>query len=242
MSAGTVAGIIFDFLTASGWAWTTYLAQTGTIDDQLRLGLLITLTVLFVLRHLWLAIPAAEKIGLVKDRDGLIRLSLRGLMNAHTKASRKHRHSKRDYSIRINVMLPTRKWGLPWGASLKMYYSHCPDGVIYTDEERALRWRKGQGTCGWAWKADDESIYDALRTDLSLPASRLTDKQRKTVEPIRSTLSVPIVYRDAVVGVLNLDSKTTVGYTLFDSAEIVALAKACAIQLAPHCVPHGVRG
>jgi hypothetical protein len=238
-------GILFDLAVASGWAWTTYLANQLLIDEPSRLRILLVITVLFILRAIYMAFPALATKGAVRDREAVITSYLGRFLSEYYRMVRRKRLAAghpADPTVRVNVMLPTKRIRVLWPASLRIYYTYCPTGVLYTDEEKTLRWKKDEGTCGWAWNRKDVTIFDARKQALKIPSTRLSTKQRAVVDAVKSTLSIPIWHRDTVVGVLNLDSKATVGYTFLDNQDVVDLAVGCAIELGAHCPVDGVGG
>ena len=166
---------------------------------------------------------------------------LKGFLNQYYQFLKKQNGDSELPVVRVNVMLPTKKFRGVFGTYLKIYFTACPPNIVYSDEESILKWKKNNGTCGWAWNKKEFSIFDSDREDLSMPITRLTKNQGDIVKYIKSTLSVPIWFDNKITGVLNLDSKQNVNETLFINDEVITLAGGCANNLGSICFLEGIR-
>jgi hypothetical protein len=246
MSLSKLGNVILAILFASGWTWTDLLVTHYLIDENQRFWLLILLTIILAVQQLYLAIPIPAKRGIVEQRREIIKAQLVKFLTEYYKILRpiysKRKHKKALPSVRVNVMLPTKKWRGVGGTYLQIYFCHCPEGIVFTDDEMTLKWKKGDGTGGWAWKNKIASIFDTSKPELRLPSARLKEHQSKVVSEIKSTLSIPIWLDNSVVGLLNLDSRQDGRYTFFTDVKVVALTTVCASVLAGQCPPDGVEG
>lgn len=68
----------------------------------------------------------------------------------------------------------------------------------------------------------------------------MNEKQRDIVGNIKSALSIPIIYKGDVVGVMNLDSKDNISDTLFLDTTVYNLANACTNALRAEFYKDGV--
>jgi hypothetical protein len=238
-----LSSVVIALFLALGWTWTDYLRQQGYINDYQRGQILIVITVLLTLQQIYLVLPKPVGRGVIEARRKIIQEYY--LKNLHAECykvltSHQHDKSKPLATIRINIMLPTKPLKGLLGTHLKIYYYVCHNGVIYSGQELGLKWGRNNGTCGWAWKSGDISIYDSENPEFQMPGQLLNNKQHTIVKGIKSTLSVPIWYNDNVIGVLNLDSKQNITDTLFDQDSIYTLVSACAKVVSDLCFNDGV--
>ena len=235
--------VIFTTVLALGWVWTEFLVNQGYIDSNQRLYVLIALTLLLAIQQIYLRLPHPEKRGMIEKRRQIIQDKLQSFLSEYYGVLKsKYKNKKAFPVVRVNVMLPTKRYRGIFGTYLKIYYVFCPPGIVYSDQELSLAWTKEEGTCGWAWSKKANSVYDSRNPALKLPAKRVKTQHTLSVRGIRSTLSIPIWLEDTIVGVLNLDSKQNVRDTDFTDGDICALAVGCAGILSGQCHLDGVEG
>jgi len=234
--------VLIAMLLALGWTWTSYLKDLHLVDDTQRTWILLGITALLTLQQIYNVIPKPVSRGVVEARRAIIQKYLWDFHAEYYAVLKRLHHNKNKSfpTVRVNVMLPTKRLKGLFGTYLKIYYYVCPQGVIYSDQELALGWGRDQGTSGWAWQHKDISISDSAKADFRIPENRLTRKQISVMKGINSTLSIPIWYNNSVIGVLNLDSKQTVADTLFDNDNVYTLASACAKVISGLCFDDGV--
>lgn len=225
--------------------WGFILKDLKIIDDSQRLWVLVGFTIALAIQQTYLlALPKPTSRGAIEAQRPLIESYLEGFLRRYYQqlSSLLPRPHEPLPCIRVNVMLPTKRLRGIGGTWLKIYHAACPTNIVYNDDEFSEKWKKEEGTCGWAWKQGIRSIYDSKDEKLSLPAGRLTESQRCATAHLNSTLSVPIWDKelDKVVGVLNLDSEQNIEGSFFNNAEMIRLAAACAQHLAAHCFSDGV--
>jgi hypothetical protein len=180
-----------------------------------------TIILLFTLQQVWLRWPKPASLADIQELKGIIEPFLAGVLEEYYKAAKSI--SQTVASVRINVMLPTWR-RFRFGRYLKIYYcSGGPVGLVYKNDELDLVWKRGQGTCGEAWKKEWIVVYDSAAEGLTGPKKSLTQKQIGIVGNINSVLSLPIRHSETkkVVGVLNLDSIHNVDKTFFNAEQIV---------------------
>jgi hypothetical protein len=140
-------------------------------------------------------------------------------------------------------MLPTWR-RFRCGQYIKIYYTHGgPAGVICPDAERDLRWRRGKGTCGYAWASGHTAIYDSHDPVYTAAETRLTFKQRQVVGDLKSVLSIPIWTKaqKKVIGILNLDSGWNTDRTFLNHQDVVQRLEARARTFSTVLFPDGVK-
>jgi hypothetical protein len=240
LKTGTV---VLALILALGWAWTDVLKQQRYIDDKGRLTVLLVLTGLLALQQIYLVLPKPVSIGVVDKHKTIVESQLTEFLEKYYEILDRTKPKRKAYPIvRVNVMLPTRRWRGLFGTYLKIHYFRCPDTVIYSGPEFSLQWGKGEGTCGTAWGVRKPSVFDSATPELRLPARSLPKDKAAIVRSIKCTLSVPICLDDWVVGVLNLDSKQNIRDTLFLDNDVIVLAGACANALSGQFFEDGVEG
>ena len=226
------------------WIWSIILKTNNIINDKEQFSIVLVFTAMFCLQQAYLAVPKPTPHGVVEARKPVIE----GYLTAFLKRYYEKRalliadSEGRPPCVRVNVMLPTKRLKWLWWSYLQIYYVATPDNVIYSDDEISTVWKKGEGTCGWAWEQGRQSIYDSKDKKLSIPAARLNQSQHEATRDLNSTLSVPVwdKDKDKVVGVLNLDCEQNITESLFNNNEIVQLAAGCAQYLSAHCPSDGV--
>jgi hypothetical protein len=233
------ASVLLAIALALTWTWTGWLKDGQYINDKQRLIILLILTLLLAMQQTYLVLPKPEKRGVVEERRAINEYYLKSFYLTYYEKL-KSIPGAASPPIRLNIMLPTKRAKGLLGSYLQIYYYLVPPGNPYTDNERALRWRSKEGTCGWAWKCEVQSIFDSATPSLQLSDKRLDSSKRAVVGHINSALSVPIWYGTKVVGVFSLDSEQNVSQTYFNHPEIFTLAVAFARDFGAQCYPDGV--
>lgn len=225
------------------WMWGILLKNSNIIDNKKQYCILLVITVMFFFQQAYLAVPKPTPHGVVEARKLVIEAYLTAFLKRYYEKRASLTAGREDPPpyVRVNLMLPTKPLKGLCRSYLRIYYEATPN-VVYNENEISTVWKKGEGTCGWAWKTGDKSIYDSNDKKLSIPASRLSPSQAEATGGLNSILSVPIWDNDKknVVGVLNLDCEQGITESLFNKSEIVTLAEGCAQYLAAHCPPDGV--
>lgn len=232
-----LSSVVLAVFLAYGWVWTNYLVELHLMTERQRMYMLVLITLVFLGHQIYLVMPRAVARGAVEARKPVADAFLKNCLSQYDDELAKEGGT--SPSVRLNVMLPTRKFKL--FEVLYIYYYACPQGVVYTEMERDCPWWKKDGTCGWAWAKRQTTIFDSKDPDLRAAARRLKKYQLDAVAHIQSVLSVPIWDADKVVGVLNIDSESNVGQTRFNQENIWQLAEASARCLAALCFREGVK-
>lgn len=221
-------------ILAFGTLATRELKNAELIESYHAWIAIVVLVVLFVIQKAYTEWPAPDSHGQVTDR----RIVLEGALGTFVETYEENRRTLTDQAkpkVRANIMLPTvRAKGL-LGSSLRIYY--CQG--TYVEQERLHGWRKKEGTCGWAWKYAETTIFDSKDPRFTAPARRLRGAA-PVIRSVKSVLSVPIWRDQKVIGVLNLDSVQNISQTCFNQRKVVYLAVAAAQALAPHLPKYGV--
>lgn len=130
----------------------------------------------------------------------------------------------KSVDIKANVMKSNGSLLSRTSSKLSMY--SYTDG--YDQSEIELEYDIGQkeGSACRAYVYEEITVYDTEQQQE--PAADLTAQQRALTEQVSSILSIPITvksgHNNRVIGVLNLDSESTVEKTKFNSKEIQSLA------------------
>lgn len=234
---------------AFAWLWTNLLKDIGWMNDTARVVVLAVLTVIFVAQQTYLAMPKPVGLAILDARRDVIGLALETLWNRYYKEALPDLGVAEPHpTVRINVMVLTKKWKGLGGTYLKIYWHH-PAGVLYSADELALRWkqlrgvfgfRKPNGVVGRAWKNRHQAVYDSKDVRFKSANEGLTQSQKKATANRKSALSVPIRYGDDFVAMLNMDSIENVPRTKFADPEVVTLALQAAKILKGQFDPKGL--
>jgi hypothetical protein len=230
--------VLFTVLLAVGWQWITLANRQKTLADQemLWLGVVLTLALLLQQTYIAIADPAAPERA--RRAQPIAENYLRGLLAKYYEYVLKMSPAQQP-SVRVNVMLPTSWFKLR--QFLRIHYTATLPGFSYRNEELVLRWHRGQGVCGWAWKHGMPGLYDALRPGYDTAARKRSAEQARVAESLKSMVCEPIWYDGEIVGMLNLDSDAHLAETRFDDPRVREMVKAYADNLASVCFPDGVR-
>lgn len=230
--------VLFTVLLAVGWQWMTLGSRHKTLSDSHVFWLGVALTLALVIQQTWIVIadPAAPERA--RRAQPIAENYLRGLLAKYYEYVLKLSPAQQP-SVRVNVMLPTSWFKLR--QFLRIHYTATLPGFAYRDEERVLRWYRGQGVCGWAWQQGLPALYDAMRPGFDASAKRRTAEQARVVESLKSMICEPIWFDGEIVGMLNLDSDAHLAETRFDDPRVREMVKAYADNLASVCFPDGVR-
>lgn len=238
-----VITVSFAVFLALGWNWTDILKDYQLINEPQRFHLLIGLTLLLTAQQIYLVLPSPIKAKVIEQRKVIIESQLITLLEKYYDILDEKNPGRQVYpTVRVNVMLPTKKWRGLLGSHLKIYYYSCPDMVIYSSEEFSFRWSYGEGTCGSAWKLNKPAVFDTKTPALNLPAKNIHKNKLSAIKSIKCTLSIPISQDGSVVGILNLDSKQNIKDTQFLDNEVLVLAHACAEAISGQFHEDGVEG
>jgi hypothetical protein len=181
------------------------------------------IAVLFAAQQIYLRWPKPVSPADVEDIKGIVDVLLNATINAYYSIINA-KGSQPPSSIRVNVMLPTWPRFMCGRRYIKIYYSHGGQaGIRYPDDEIDLRWKRGKGTCGYAWTKGHTAIYDSENEDFKAAEKRLMPAQRQVVGSLKSVLSIPIwsKERKKIIGVLNFDSKWNVDRTFFNDQDVI---------------------
>lgn len=184
-----------------------------------KLWFYISLIGLFVIQQAMVRWPKLASLGDVNNLKDIIDVNLKNILkNYHSEVLKINSGTQGHPRVNVNIMLPTRSQLKR--KFLKIYYYY----PAYPENEIELKWKSGEGTCGYAWAKKREAIFDSVNRNYKAPEKRLKPHHIKVVENITSVLSIPIWDRQSkeLIGVLNLDSKgSNIDKTYFDKKEII---------------------
>jgi len=223
-----------------GWGWSELLADSGLISKETKFLLVGIVTLVFALHQVFIALPKPVNRTDVENQKRIVELWLAHLLKDYYETLQRVHPAEDVPIVRANLALPT--WGfLLVRSHLQLYYFWCPSGVVYTNAELELKWRKKVGAVGSAWNSRNNTLYDSVDPRFTDPAKRIGVRSARVVANVRSVLSVPLLKDGRVVGVLNLDSDSNIDTTRFDNQEIAGLVRRYADDLRPLCFSDGVR-
>lgn len=221
-----------------GWIWSVALEGNGTITARDKVYVAIALTLILVIQQVFLWRSRIGQIlrgrEMIIERKPIIKGYLDSFLSEYYEL-REGMGNQEDepVAVRANVMLP--EIGL-MGTCLKMFETACPPmgDITYSPEEKSLKWKKGQGTCGWAWGYGGYRVFDS-QNDFTL-LDTLNTAQSDAVLGLNAIISFPINYENNVVGVLSLDSQQTMEKTKLSSdVETFKLIHGSSKELGVHC-------
>jgi GAF domain-containing protein len=231
--------VLFTVLLAVGWQWINTLKTAGTLGQDVVFGLGAVLTLCLLLQQSYVALGSPVPPERPSKAETIANAYLLSLLSKYYEFVQAV-SPDRQPSVRINVMLPTSRWKL-W-RHLRIYYvATLPGAAVYTNEERVMPWRKGQGISGWVWKTGQPGLYDDQRPGFGLASESLSEAQKHSAGALKSVYSVPIWLDDEIVGILNLDSDANLDETRFDDPRVQHIVKTFADNLASVCFADGVR-
>jgi hypothetical protein len=231
--------VLFTVLLAVGWQWLNTLNGAGSLAQGTVVWLGVALTTLLALQQGYVVIGSPVAPDRPRRAEVIANSYLSGLLAKYYEFMQAARPASQP-SVRVNVMLPTSRWKL-W-RYLRIYYTATlPGGASYTNEERVMSWRKGQGLGGWAWKQGEAGVFDAQRDGFGGAAKSLSAAQKHMVGRLKSVYSVPIWLEGSVVGILNLDSDAGLDETRLDDPRVQQIVKNYADNLSAVCFVDGVR-
>jgi hypothetical protein len=230
--------IIVAFILAYSWSWTDILKSHNWLNDSQRTWILATLGIVFLLQQAALTRVKPASRGEVNERRAVIDTYLESLLADYLSLLNQSNPPTLP-QVRVNLMLPTRSWLFRW--RLVMAYHQVLDGgTQYPNDELELAFKKGEGACGRAWKTRNIVGFDRTRDGPN--ASIVHKKKQKPLLNVQSVLSVPVLRKERVVGVLSMDSNAPISTTRFDSKGVAKLAQSYANDLGPFCFFDGVQG
>lgn len=231
--------VFFTVLLAVGWQWLNTLSAVLSLSQGNVLWLGVALTVCLVLQQAYVVLGDPVPPDRPRKADPIASTYLAGLLAKYYEFMQVVNPASQP-SVRINVMLPTSRWKV-WRYMRIYYTARLPGSAAYTNEERVMRWRKGQGVGGWAWANGVAGIYDATRKGLNAAASSLGREHKPIVDRLKSVYSAPIWMNGIVVGTLNLDSDAGLEETCFDDPRVQQIVATYADNLSAVCFADGVR-
>ena len=215
--------ILFSIVIATGWRWIELLEKQRILPVNHIIYILGGITFIFIIQQIYLVIPQSIHKGLVIRRNKIVSNILAQLLREYYRKISKLTCSRIKPTVRINIMLPTIKTRIPIGKKLKIFYSACPDGVVYNSDERELSWIMGQGICGRAWSSAQIAHFDSEDEYLNSAIKNLSKKQRKVIGHVKSALSLPMWEDNKIVGILNIDSQKNIEESFFKHNHIIDL-------------------
>ena len=231
--------VFFTVLLAVGWQWLNTLKAAGSLSQASVLWLGAALTVCLALQQAYVVLGNPVPPDRPRKADVIASAYLASLLAKYYEFMQAMNRQSQP-SVRINVMLLTSRWKV-W-RYLRIYYTaRLPGSAAYTNEERVMRWRKGQGVGGWAWKNGVAGLFDATRPGFGAAAGSLDAAQKKAVASLKSVSSAPIWMIGVVVGMLNLDSDAGLDETCFDDPRVQQIVGTYADSLSAVCFADGVR-
>ena len=231
--------VLFTVLLAVGWQWLNTLKGAGSLNQGDVLWLGIALTLALVLQQTYVVLGNPVPPDRPRMAEPIANAYLASLLAKYYEFAKVMNPTSQP-SVRINVMLPTSRWKV-W-RYLRIYYTATlPGAAAFTNEERVIHWRKGQGVGGWTWQHGEGGLYDASRPGFAAAANSLSDDQKQAVGRLKSVYSAPIWLNGVVVGVLDLDSDAGLDETRFDDPRVEQIVKAFADNLSAVCFADGVR-
>jgi hypothetical protein len=242
---GQIGIVILTVFLSLGWKWAEILVERGLITQDDKLTVVIAITAALAIYQTFLVIPKPAKFGAIEGRKVIIEKHLDDLLNhyyAVLAACPGYNPNNALPIVRVNLMLPTKIFYGIFGCYLKIYYYSCPLGILYNDNELILHWRKKKGTCGWAWSQKRISYYDSVDPNLQIPSKRIPIKFVPIIQNTKSVISVPVVYKDDIIGILNLDSPSNVSDTKYNLQQVSDLVYIFGLALSGVCFEHGVEG
>jgi hypothetical protein len=220
------------------WTWIALLKDWNEVSESQRFWVLISLCALYIIQQVMLNWPAPASREEVEELRDVMEVYLNSLLVAYLEELYR-RAPARDTlpPVLINLMLPAR-WGL-FGRKLVIFYHYAVEGERYSNDVLEFEFKKGEGACGRAWKTKNIVIFGQPGADFS--AWRVGKAKENLLLKVKSVISVPVLKKGKVVGVLSMDSESPISETLFDSPDIVSLVQSHARGLRPLCFSDGVR-
>lgn len=235
------AGVILALLLAFGWIWTVVLYQRKNINEDTQFWILVSLTLILLLQQIYVAIPKPIERGIISDRREINEICIQFFWSEYCKILRELDKISNIPPVRISVMLPTKRFRGLLGSYLEVYYHrYFSEEFPYLGNQLSVTWKKGYGVCGDAWKKNRITFYDSIDTRFQTSAYKLSDAHKKATRDIVSIVSVPIEYKEKVVGVINIDSNEDMSHTKFNNPEIYIAAGKFAHRIASLFDKNGV--
>lgn len=222
---------------AYGWIWAGILKERNAITDNQRMYILAGLGLFFLGQQIAISKPKPRHRDSVEKQRSIAENCLGSLLiDYRAKLIEKNLPVPQIY--RANLALPTRLW-FRW--RMKIYYSACSDNTAYSADELNLKWKKGCGTTGYAWKTKDITLFDSVNPKYSGPIQSIGKDEMEIVSYLKSVIAVPIISTGGkVIGVLVMDSTDNLEITNFHEQWLIKLAQAYANTIEPMCFFDGV--
>lgn len=236
------ASIVFlALLVALGWIWTGVLKERGYIDDDARFWILMFLTFSLFLQQVYLVLPKPIDRRVINERREISENYVQGFWSKYCQILKEIDGAAELPPVRISVMLPTKRLRGLLGSHLEVYYHiFFSEEFPYLGEQLSVKWRKGYGVCGAAWKSKFISFYDSEDKQFKTSAYKLSKTQLKATQNIVSIVSIPIKYEKHIVGVINVDSNKNISQTKFNNPKVYLEAAKFAKVIAPQFDKNGV--
>jgi hypothetical protein len=241
---GTIKVLIVVVL-ALGWYWADVALEYKLINKDERFWILISVTALLAVQQAYFALPKPAKKNVIDQRFSLLKPYLENFLKEYYDLLRTcvGEDSPVLPTVRVNVMLPTRKLRGLLGVSLKIFYFTAPNGILYSNEEKIIKWKKGEFTWGWAWKEPNSYfLYDSDDVNYKLPTGQFNKRKNDVIQSIKSSVSYSIWRDEKIAGILTLDSKQNIRDTNFFDNDILELTQAFSMVLSRFCFDDGVEG
>ena len=225
--------ITVNAILAFGWTWTVFAKDSGWVNETQRLRILCGLLALFVAKEIFELIQKPATKAQVAERRDVIEDYLGTVLNRYYLELGLPETAELP-AIRVNVALIER---LPFFRRRMVIHYTSAAAEGYSAAESQMRFRKGEGVIGTAWKSGQPAFFPSSAGQ-PLPV----DKNKATlVENIQSVLSVPLERKNQVVGVLSFDSEFPIETTMFSQDSIIKFAQGAGAKLAPFCFESGVK-
>jgi hypothetical protein len=132
--------------------------------------------------------------------------------------------------VRINIMMaPKPKSGKE--EYIKIVYA--ADIEEYSENEINQLWKKGEGKCGHAWENKRQEVYAAdIRSEETLK-EEMGEKPPEIVK-LKSVLSTPIIIKEKVVAILNIDSELGGSETLIHTHGVRGIFSNASHEITPY--------
>jgi len=229
--------VFLSVFLAYGWIWVGILKEKGAITEEVRIKALILFGAVFAIQQVIITRPRPKDRSEVEKQRQIAENCLGSLLIEYHKNNPEH--EKNPVWVRANLALLTRGWIFSY---MRIYFTACPSNVGYSISELGIRWEKGVGAIGCAWKTKDITIYDSQTEKYKRPDKALSPDILKIVGYIKSAVALPIISKKGkVIGVLVLDSTQGIDITKFHDPKTVKLLQAFGNTIVPMCFYDGVK-
>ena len=147
---------------------------------------------------------------------------LEDILSVCVKAVREYQNRQETNTLRANIMVPREE-------NLEILVSYRMEN----DLDMGITFAYGQGCCGDAFDAgvpvvgDLDVVYrstwEETREFCGTPPWGITKKHYEMTRDLKAVVSIPLIYRDSVIGILNLDDKIALTDSRFKEGEFLLL-------------------